>query len=1244
MPSTVGAISTESGRSSHPEGGSHAVPKVRLRHRVSLRLTLIIVCAVALTSALTLYNTFDARRAAIAEYGDNVQRSARLASVAHEQLITSARSTLATLAVTPAIQRGDWSACRALLADMLRLNPSYANVGVIALDGTLVCSALPPSDPVNLADRGYFQLAVATQSFVIGDYQMGSVAHAPTQNLALPVFDATGVVKYVIYVAVDLNWFRQLAGKMALPAGSTIDVFDSRGRVLVVYPDAAGQIGRKVFYADLIGSAEQHGQARTVRAGLDGVRRIYGIVRLTAEPRYENAYLSVGIPVSVVLAPVERSFLRNLALAVTLGLLTVLLALAGATLYVQRPLDALTRAAKRLAAGDLGARAGSASVGGELRSVLETFDDMAASLERRTSALHDAQAHYRALVEQSLVGVSVVDADTFIYVNDALAAIFGYRPDEMIGRLGPINVAHPDDRPLVAENIRRRLEGGGPMHYTFRGLRKDGSGVDVEIFGRSLLYQGRTVVMSTVLDVTAEKQALAQQARRAAEREAFDNLSQRLRAARTPADMYSIVVEQAKTLVGAAFVSLILLSGDRRQLVRVHSSGIPLGGTDQVFPLAGSLSEPVIESGKSRVVDDLLAETIPARWDRSPLNQFGALAVIPVRTEDATIGTILAARLREPGGTSFTEAQLRQLEGVAEIGGIAIRRAELSDSLDHRVQTLTALYGSAQRFAGNLDPGTLAADVVRTCVDLFGMRVASLGCVSADDAALMEAHWPPDSERSRAIDGRAVDYRRLADETCETVREAGVPLIVHDLAGDRDHPVWEATALAAGMRSAGLFPLVSRSKTFAVLALYSDQVGAFTSERVEFLTAYAQQAAATLRSARLFEDADRRLHELEALNDMDRAVRGSFDLRVILHVLLDKAVSELRVDAVDVLLLDAQTQVLSSAASRGFLSDAARQVRVRVGEGHAGQVALTGRPVSVENLNASAESSCGEHIKGERFVSYHATPLLAKGVVKGVLEVFHRAPMTPTQEWLAFFEALAGQTATAIDNVTLVDELRNANTGLQLSYDQTIEGWSRALDLRDRETEGHSQRVTYLTVVLARTMGVSEADLVHVRRGALLHDIGKMGVPDAILLKPGPLTEAEWVVMRGHPVLARELLAPVGYLHPALDIPYSHHEKWDGTGYPQGLSGYEIPLAARVFAVADVWDALRSDRPYRPAWTVEKARAYIREQSGKHFDPQLVEKFLELQDRGGVPDPVAPGVDLSTAAAAEETPPPSTVT
>jgi putative nucleotidyltransferase with HDIG domain len=183
-----------------------------------------------------------------------------------------------------------------------------------------------------------------------------------------------------------------------------------------------------------------------------------------------------------------------------------------------------------------------------------------------------------------------------------------------------------------------------------------------------------------------------------------------------------------------------------------------------------------------------------------------------------------------------------------------------------------------------------------------------------------------------------------------------------------------------------------------------------------------------------------------------------------------------------------------------------------------------------------------------------------------------------------------------------------------MAYDATIEGWSHALDLRDKETEGHTQRVTEMAVNLARACGLSEAELVQVRWGALLHDIGKMGVPDGILLKPGPLTDKEWMVMRKHPTFAYEMLAPIRHLRLALDIPYCHHEKWDGSGYPQELKGNQIPLIARIFTVVDVWDALVSDRPYRAAWTKEKAREHIRASSGTHFDPQVVDNFMKISN------------------------------
>jgi putative nucleotidyltransferase with HDIG domain len=203
----------------------------------------------------------------------------------------------------------------------------------------------------------------------------------------------------------------------------------------------------------------------------------------------------------------------------------------------------------------------------------------------------------------------------------------------------------------------------------------------------------------------------------------------------------------------------------------------------------------------------------------------------------------------------------------------------------------------------------------------------------------------------------------------------------------------------------------------------------------------------------------------------------------------------------------------------------------------------------------------------------------------------------------------------------IVDNWERIMKNLRDTYDLTLAGWGQALEYRDRETEGHSQHVVAMTIALAKRLGISRRNLDAIRRGALLHDIGKMALPDAILLKPGALSDEEWQVVKKHPVHARNMLERIPFLKPALDIPYSHHERWDGSGYPEGLSKEEIPFAARIFAVVDVWDALISDRPYRPAWSKDKARNYIRNQSGKQFDSRVVDAFLEFI--GGDKDPAA---------------------
>ncbi|MFP3982096.1 MAG: HD-GYP domain-containing protein [Desulfurivibrionaceae bacterium] len=411
---------------------------------------------------------------------------------------------------------------------------------------------------------------------------------------------------------------------------------------------------------------------------------------------------------------------------------------------------------------------------------------------------------------------------------------------------------------------------------------------------------------------------------------------------------------------------------------------------------------------------------------------------------------------------------------------------------------------------------------------------------------------------------------------------------------------------------------------FLVIRLTGITINTILEKEVEIsdinktLTATNARLEEENEARRLAEDkAHIRMQYFATLHNIDLMITSNLDLKVIIKIFLEQILPKLEIDAASILLLNPYTQILEYEAGLGFNTLLIQDSRIRVGTGPAGTAALERRRVQINDLsNPEIDFSRKELIARENFNSYCALPLIAKGKVKGVMEIFNKEKLCPSEERLEFLEALSVQGAIAIDNATLFKELQTSNTELVIAYDSTIEGWGRALELRDSETEGHTQRVAEITVRVARAYGIKEEEIVHMRRGALLHDIGKMGIPDSILFKDGPLTPEEEETMKKHPVYAFKVLSSIAYLRPALDIPYCHHEKWDGTGYPRGLREEEIPLAARIFSMADNWDALRVKRRYHEAWPREKVVQYIRDNAGTSFDPNLVETFLANVDKG----------------------------
>ncbi len=438
------------------------------------------------------------------------------------------------------------------------------------------------------------------------------------------------------------------------------------------------------------------------------------------------------------------------------------------------------------------------------------------------------------------------------------------------------------------------------------------------------------------------------------------------------------------------------------------------------------------------------------------------------------------------------------------------------------------------------------------------------------------------------------------------------PEIVHNLEIKRKKSGGMLVGNDKEPQSAIHVPMIVEGKVIGLMDLQSYRTGVYTKEDGEWLSVVANQIGMAIQNARLFAETQQRIAELSALAVIDSALTSHVEPQEIYHILLDQVTTRLEVDAAALFLLNPHNQMLECVSECGYKDKAILQEQLRLGESLSGKVALQKQMLHMNHLSSENIHLLKGQANPDGFEEYFGAPLLVDGKIIGVLDALHRSRLTPNRNWLRFFEMLAGRSANVIATIQLYEDVRHANEELLKAYDATIEGWSQAMDLRDKETEGHTLRVTEMALQLAQAMGLDEEKLIHIHRGALLHDIGKLGIPDDILHKPGPLTDDEWVLMKKHPLYAYHMLESIEYLRPAMDIPYNHHEKWDGSGYPRGLKGEEIPLAARLFAVIDVWDALTSDRPYRPKWTKEAALQYIIDQSGKHFDPRVVMAFLNL--------------------------------
>jgi len=824
----------------------------------------------------------------------------------------------------------------------------------------------------------------------------------------------------------------------------------------------------------------------------------------------------------------------------------------------------------------------------------------------RTAQLSESEEHFRALLENNWDLIGVVDQGGLIrYITPSVERLLGYRLEEVLGQ-PMLDFIHPDDMGRAAEALAQRVQqpGVADAYIEVRLRHKDGSWRVLEGIGMNLLDNPAVGgIVINARDITERK--------RAEERDHSRNhILTSITAGEPLAAILELIARSVEAEEPEAICSILLLDNEGQHLLIGAAPNLPDFYNQAIHGLKignGVGSCGTAAYTKQRVVvEDIL--THPYWADFRELAQKANLRSCwsePILSTTSKVLGAFAIYHREPRSPSSED--IERIKSAADFASLAIERKQAEEEIQRENDTRTVLNTLLRLSLEDVPLDELLAQALDLTLSIPWLAFESSGAIllAEDDQVLVLKNQrglaePIQRSCARVPFGKCLCGRAAAEQK----------IMFADCLDVRHETTYE------GIRPHGHYcvPILSAGKTLGAINVYLREGHHRDIQEEKFLLAIADTLAGSIEHKRAEEKIEQQLARLNSLNTIDTAILSTTDLRLALKAILEEAKSQLRADIAAIMLLDPHTLMLEFAANIGYRIPATARFRVRMGEGIAGKAALERRTIVVPDLaEAELSAPAKEMAAAEGTRSIYATPLIVKGQVVGVMTILFRTPFHADQDWLDFFETLARQIAIAIDSIRSFESLQRGNIDLMLAYDATIEGWSHAMDLRDKETEGHTLRVTELTERLARTMGMSEAEIIHVRRGALLHDMGKMGIPDAILLKPDKLTDEEWVIMRRHPQFAYDMLSPITYLRPALDIPYCHHEKWDGTGYPRGLKGEQIPLAARIFAVIDVYDALTSDRPYRKAWPREKVIEHIKAGAGSHFDPKVVEAFINLQ-------------------------------
>ena len=684
----------------------------------------------------------------------------------------------------------------------------------------------------------------------------------------------------------------------------------------------------------------------------------------------------------------------------------------------------------------------------------------------------------------------------------------------------------------------------------------------------------------------------------------------------------STALEQTAKLVAAdgAECHLVNSSGELQFTTQYNlDSDFMSGSLDIRFPLGTGIPGLVHASQKAFFIPDIETEAHYQRQNLAQQARYRSLICIPLSGMDSLLGTFMlyfrksiqpAAGLRET------------LTTIGQQLGISIERARLFQQTTEQLKELQILQTVANALNRSANIQEALERSLEAVITAMNMRCGWVVLLDGFQKNRLAASYnlPPELDPA---DWSAMQSPCHCIELLQLGKlDAAIKIV-------ECQQLKRVTSPDYPYHSHASIPIRAGTMLLGNLNIVPPSGSAITIENYRLFSSIGDQIGVAIERARLYEQArEQHSHEQQILLGHGQMLLGERNLQTIADQTMKVVADVLQVEYAVLALVAPGGKMYSIKTGLGFPSEKIREtVDVPIsGNSAISQSIRTKTPVIIPDINLEKQFKTNLTDPNVKLMSSLVVPMLMGEEALGGIMVYSQFARQWNEDEIRLLSLLANQTAIAIENTRLfkaehtirkraeslhLQTIQQAQD-LTLAYDATIEGWSRALDLRDKETEEHTLRVTNLTLQLAQAVGVSDSELIHIRRGALLHDIGKMGISDDVLHKSGELSDEEWTMMRRHPQLAYEMLSPIAYLLPALDIPYCHHEKWDGSGYPRGLKGEEIPLAARIFSIVDVFDALTSDRPYRPAWTMKKAVAYIRQQAGLYFDPKIVNVFIEL--------------------------------